>query len=221
MTTRNSIAVTRCEATADSQQRQSFVAASFSWRSHDCEAKLSSPDGWSSSGREEAAGRSLLPSSIVGGIPPESITSHTLSPGLSVSETEANLSAVQRLFSMFPTGAAGIALILLRVSVAATLVTNALPGGGPDIHAWEYAGLGLLGGALCLGVFTPVSSTLSCIVEIASAADLKEFGATQLISSILITASLAMLGPGAYSVDARMFGRRLVVSSSDNSMEND
>jgi hypothetical protein len=127
-----------------------------------------------------------------------------------------NLSAVQRLFSMFPTGAAGVALVLLRVSVAATLVANVLPSGNPDVHAWEFAGLGLLGGALCLGVFTPVSSVLSCFVEIASISNLKELGVTHLISAILITASLAMLGPGAYSVDARMFGRRLVVSSSDN-----
>jgi hypothetical protein len=130
------------------------------------------------------------------------------------------LSAVQRLFSMFPTGAAGVALVLLRVSVAVTLVTNVLPVGSPDVHAWEFAGLGLLGGALCLGVFTPASSVISCIVEIASASDLKELGVTHLIASILITASLAMLGPGAYSVDARMFGRRLVVSSSDNNRNN-
>jgi hypothetical protein len=122
---------------------------------------------------------------------------------------------------MFPTGAAGVALVLLRVSVALTLVTNVLPVGNPDVHAWAFAVLGLLGGALCLGVFTPASSVLSCVVEIASASDLKEVGITHLISSILITASLAMLGPGAYSVDARMFGRRLVVSSSDNRMNND
>jgi hypothetical protein len=122
---------------------------------------------------------------------------------------------------MFPTGAAGVALVLLRVSVAVTLVTDALPVGNPDVHAWEFAGLGWLGGALCLGVFTPASSVLSCVVEIASASDLKGVGITHLISSILITASLAMLGPGAYSVDARMFGRRLVVSSSDNRMNND
>jgi hypothetical protein len=134
---------------------------------------------------------------------------------------EVMLSAVQRLFSMFPTGAAGVALILLRLSVAATLVTSSMPVGSSDVHAWEFAGLGLLGGALCLGVFTPASSVLSGVVEIASASDLKQLGVTHLIASILIAASLAMLGPGAYSVDARMFGRRLVVSSSDNGIDND
>lgn len=150
------------------------------------------------------------------GIPPKMGAFPTLSTGLPIYETAANLSAVQRLFSMFPDGAAGVALVLLRLSIAATLITSVLPNGDPNVHAWEFAGLGLLGGALCFGVFTPVVSVLACFVEIASLSNVKEFGVAHLVSSILITSSLAMLGPGAYSVDARMFGRRLVVSSSDD-----
>jgi uncharacterized membrane protein len=122
---------------------------------------------------------------------------------------------------MFPTGAAGIALVLLRVSVSALLVTNIVPSEDPVVHIWELTGLGLLGASLCLGVFTPVASILTCFIEIAALSDLKQIGITHLIVSILLAASLAMLGPGAYSVDARMFGRRLVVSSSNDSMDND
>ena len=122
---------------------------------------------------------------------------------------------------MFPTGAAGIALVLLRVSVSALLVTNIVPSEDSVVHMWELTGLGLLGASLCLGVFTPVASILACLVEIAALSDLKQIGMTHLIVSILIAASLAMLGPGAYSVDARMFGRRLVVSSSNDSINND
>ena len=58
------------------------------------------------------------------------------------------LTAVQRLFSMFPTGAAGVALILLRVSVALTLFTQVMPQGNPAAHLWTSAGVGLLGGAI-------------------------------------------------------------------------
>lgn len=116
---------------------------------------------------------------------------------------------------MFPTGAAGVALVLLRVSVSAMLVTNVIPSADPIVRTWELAGLCLLVVSLLVGVFTPVASVLSCCVEIAALSDLRELGAIHLIASILITASLAMLGPGGYSVDARMFGRRLVVSSSD------
>jgi uncharacterized membrane protein len=93
--------------------------------------------------------------------------------------------------------------------------SNVIPSEDPIIHAGELVGLSLLVVSLCLGVFTPVMSVLSCCIEIASISDLRQLGVTHLIASILITASLAMLGPGAYSIDARMFGRRLVVSSSD------
>ena len=116
---------------------------------------------------------------------------------------------------MFPTGAAGVALVLLRVSVAAMLVTNVMPSDNPIVHTCELIGISLLVASLSLGVFTPVASVLSCCVEIAALSDLRTLGVTHLIASILITASLAMLGPGGYSIDARMFGRRLVVSSSD------
>jgi hypothetical protein len=149
------------------------------------------------------------------GIPLERAASRTLSPGLPLCEIATNLSAVQRLFSMFPAGAAGVALVLLRFSVATMLVTNTVASEDPTVYMWELAGLSLLVASLCLGAFTPVASVLSCSIEIVALSDLREWGVTHLIVSILITASLAMLGPGAYSVDARMFGRRLVVSSSD------
>jgi hypothetical protein len=119
---------------------------------------------------------------------------------------------------MFPTGAAGVALVLLRVSVAATLFIDILPQGNPAAHIWESAGLGLLGVAICLGLFTPVSSIACCLIETALLLDTRELAFIPLVSSILVAASLGLLGPGAYSLDARMFGRRLVVSSSDKTM---
>jgi hypothetical protein len=96
-----------------------------------------------------------------------------------------------------------------------------VPSEDPIVHMWELTALGLLGASLCLGVFTPVASILTCLIEVATLSDLKQIGMTHLIVSILIAASLAMLGPGAYSVDARMFGRKLVVSSSNDSIDND
>ncbi|MBB5342968.1 hypothetical protein HDF10_000918 [Edaphobacter lichenicola] len=128
---------------------------------------------------------------------------------------------MQRLFSMFPTGAAGVALILLRVSVAATLFTQVMPQGNPAAHIWVSTGVGLLGVSICLGLFTPVSSIACCLIGVAMLLDLKELTFIPLISSILVAASLGLLGPGAYSLDARMFGRRLVVSSSDKTLSGD
>jgi uncharacterized membrane protein YphA (DoxX/SURF4 family) len=67
---------------------------------------------------------------------------------------------------------------------------------------------------LCLGFLTPA------ICGLAAAAVLFELPYSSVVSSsnvvlvVLSTLSLAFLGPGAFSVDARLFARRVVVSTS-------
>jgi len=66
------------------------------------------------------------------------------------------------------------------------------------------AGAGVL---LLAGLWTPVVGTLVALLEVWIAF----FGAGEpLIAIILATlgATLAMIGPGAWSVDARLFGRK-------------
>ncbi len=116
---------------------------------------------------------------------------------------------------MFPTGAAGVALILLRVSVATTLITRIMSREDLTGHTWEFLGLSMLGIVICIGLFTPVASIGCCLIEIAMLLNQTSSSAIPLLCSMLVAVSLALLGPGAYSLDARMFGRRLVVSSSD------
>jgi hypothetical protein len=122
---------------------------------------------------------------------------------------------MQRLFSMFPLGAAGIALILLRLSAAGMLLTLSFPQGEITSSEWPFAGLAVLAAFLVLGVFTPVLCTVCCCLEIAVLITLRSADALHLIFSIVDTAALGLLGPGGYSLDARMFGRRRVVLSSD------
>jgi len=122
---------------------------------------------------------------------------------------------MQRLFSMFPLGAAGIALILLRLSAAGMLLTLSLPQAEITSSEWSFAGLAVLAAFLVLGVFTPILCTVCCCLEIAVLISLRSADALHLIFSIVDTAALGLLGPGGYSLDARMFGRRRVVLSSD------
>jgi len=117
---------------------------------------------------------------------------------------------LQRLFSSFADGWPGIGLLLQRFLAAGLLLHFALAGitGGsinpsliPSIVA-ACAGLLLL-----IGLWTPIAGTLIAIVELYIAITNPD----QLwIPAVLATlgATVAMIGPGAWSIDARLFGRR-------------
>jgi hypothetical protein len=118
---------------------------------------------------------------------------------------------MRKLFATFPAGAPGAALLLLRLSVAAHASFTCVLQNAYDLPIWARASVLLVAAVLGLGYLTPIVSLLS-----ASAAALLSLhlgmspnadSAFVLIDGIVV----AMLGPGAYSVDARLFGRRVVV----------
>ncbi len=111
---------------------------------------------------------------------------------------------------MFPTGTAGAALLVLRVSVAAALVVNGTAHWDLVTPSWILLEFAILAIFLCLGLLTPYCSAAGCLVQLYllfMGGGRDEF---QLFISILDSGVLAVLGPGAYSADARMFGRRLL-----------
>ena len=103
---------------------------------------------------------------------------------------------------MFPAGAPGVGLALLRVSLAATLFIDL--SATTATYAWQASALASF---LFAGLLTPIVAALSGLL-----------GATHLILTragylhagiyLAQAAAVALLGPGAYSVDARRFGRR-------------
>ncbi len=122
---------------------------------------------------------------------------------------------MQRLFSMFPTGAAGIALALLRITAAAMLLMIAYAHGDVISSQWAFAGLAVLAAFFFVGAFTPILCALCVCIEIAAIFSLRGVDAVHMAFSIVDTAALGLLGPGGYSLDARMFGRRRVILSTD------
>jgi hypothetical protein len=117
---------------------------------------------------------------------------------------------------MFPTGSAGVGLLLLRFSAAAMLLMLALP---RNISShWAIAGLAVLAALFILGALTPIMCAVCCCIEIAAMYGLRGADALYMLCSIVDTAALGFLGPGGYSLDARMFGRRrIILSTNDHS----
>jgi hypothetical protein len=119
---------------------------------------------------------------------------------------------VQRLFSMFPPGGPGIGLLLLRISVAATFVLIVANRADLSTIHLIFVVAALIALALTIGVLTPYLSFVVCVYALVNL-----FGAGSrldalLFASLMLTAAaLALLGPGANSIDARLFGRRVVV----------
>jgi hypothetical protein len=113
-----------------------------------------------------------------------------------------------RIYTMFPRGRAGFALILLRMSVAIGLLMSALAHVGSRS---ALAAAGVLALALAIGLATPVCAAICCVVQLALLWWVTGAVATCLVVASFVSVALSMLGPGAYSVDARIFGRRRVV----------
>lgn len=108
---------------------------------------------------------------------------------------------------MFPHGAPGFALLLLRISVAAMLLVNCC---GLSSSRLVFAGVLLISIALAIGFVTPYLSVIAVGLAVANLVS-GHVGAQWYALSIMDAVVLAILGPGAYSIDARLFGRSVTV----------
>ncbi len=121
---------------------------------------------------------------------------------------------MQRLFCAFPAGRPGAGLLLLRSAVGLTAVLNGavwLAGGNQTAAALSSLVAGALavasGALLLLGFLTPIAASVS---GLGIAVHLSDDGRAS-VFVVIVAVAVVLLGPGAFSVDARLFGRREIV----------
>jgi putative oxidoreductase len=119
---------------------------------------------------------------------------------------------VQRLFSTFPEGWPGAGLLFLRAVAAIAPLQHGIAGmlmaPRPALINLQLvaAGAALL---LLVGLWTPVAGVLMAISELGLIFSHPIDPWRHILLGALGVA-LAMLGPGAWSVDARLFGRKRI-----------
>ena len=118
---------------------------------------------------------------------------------------------MQRLFATFPDGQPGLALLLLRISLAWSLLAHNLCHGGNETYYLPAIVSGCAAVLLVLGLFTPVMAVVSAAAALVGLFVSKGYDTMNGCFLISVIVALGMLGPGAYSAEARIYGRRQLI----------
>jgi hypothetical protein len=111
---------------------------------------------------------------------------------------------------MFPRGWPGVALLLLRASVVTALVFQNYAH-RQQLPVWMQGCAIVLSVALAAGYQTPIIAVLGMLFHGLVWAELGMGSVVGVTIVSLDMLALALLGPGAYSVDSYRFGRRVLV----------
>jgi len=124
------------------------------------------------------------------------------------------------MFPTFPGGWPGVGLLLLRVAVVVTVLAQCIAYAVDWRHlGFVTAAVGVLaiasGVSLLIGYLTPFSAVLVALTSLGAAiswfpAPNPNLFDTKLATALatVIAVAIICLGPGAFSLDARLFGRR-------------
>ena len=123
---------------------------------------------------------------------------------------------MQRLFSTFADGWPGAGLLLLRLSAGLTIIHSGIVytehGSLPVISAMEIVALAA-SPVLIVGFLTPVAGAVAATAKmwigISEISSHMGDPCNALVQATL-AAALAMIGPGAWSIDAHRFGRKRI-----------
>jgi hypothetical protein len=114
---------------------------------------------------------------------------------------------MRRISPTFPSGLPGLGLLLLRLTAAITLIAQNVR--SHDAAPLQSIASGIVAGAsgllLLAGLWTPVTGVVVAVTELYR---LFSQGHDPLMIGLLagLGAALALLGPGVWSIDARLYG---------------
>jgi uncharacterized membrane protein YphA (DoxX/SURF4 family) len=136
---------------------------------------------------------------------------------------------LRRTVFTFPGGRPGIGLLVLRAAIGVTLVAQGIAylsdWRNPNVEMWAVGLLRVASGTLALiGYMTPLAVAVGCLVSLAawfpwfpSTAQNLFVTRPATILTVPIAIAIVCLGPGAFSLDARLFGRREIIISKRSS----
>lgn len=110
---------------------------------------------------------------------------------------------------MFPQGGPGVALLLLRVSVVAFLIIALAHYNGPNLLV--MVGAILISFSLLIGFLTPFFCVIVVALVIGNIIIYPHASSVLCVIAIANGIALGLLGPGAYSLDSKLFGRRVTI----------
>ena len=119
---------------------------------------------------------------------------------------------MQRLYSTFPNALPGKGLLVLRLAVGIPMILGGAPylARFPVLPSVLPAGLLIaVGILLVVGLWTPFAAGVHMIVAAWAAFSAPTFEIS-CMASAAVGLGLVLLGPGATSVDALLFGRRRI-----------
>ena len=120
---------------------------------------------------------------------------------------------MRRLYSTFAGGWPGTGLLLIRVVIGGVLIVRAVVRFSSDLQPLSLLIATVLliaaGVLLILGLWTPIAGSLIALIEVWKMLTLSGDKPVWLLLGSA-GAALAMLGPGLWSIDARLFGWKRV-----------
>src|ERR1700679_1341731 len=119
---------------------------------------------------------------------------------------------MQRLFSTFPNSWPGLGLLILRFAACLSLavvfhMAGDLSGTASFLARCVVGGVAVL---IFIGLWTPAAAAAASAIQVIVIAIAHRFELSLVVAAAM-GLSLAMLGPGAWSFDACLFGRKRII----------